>query len=216
MLTSLRTPVALAATLVLLLAAGPDLKSRKPGRPEAVELPPLNESVIAFAREQLGKKVGNGECTALVVEAFRNAGARRFPLKRSDGDFVWGRPVATFRESLPGDVVQFRDAVFQGKTSLSKRRWFSWRYEYPHHSAIVAEVRERGDVVTFLHQNVGAGDAPEDEKKRVQEVTLRPGSLQKGGKLWIYRPVGRDEPLGEPEAPPPEPSNTEGVPPADR
>ena len=35
--------------------------------------------------------------TALVVEAFRKAGARRFPLRDPDGDFVWGRPVASFR-----------------------------------------------------------------------------------------------------------------------
>ncbi len=162
------------------------------------EVPELNRQVVAFVRAHVGQKVGNGECTLLAVEALKAAGARARPLNRGGGDYVWGRAVDSFREALPGDVLQFRDAVFQGKRYVSSRRWVSWRNEYPHHTAIVASVRERGKVVVVWHQNIGAADADEAERKIVTETTLRPDSLQKGGKVWIYRPIAKDAPIGDP------------------
>jgi hypothetical protein len=169
-------------------------------------LPPLNSSVAAFAREKLGQQVGNGECTSLAVEALAHAGARKTPENPGDGNYVWGDPIASFREALPGDVVQFRDAVFRGRRPLSGRRWESWHQEYPHHTAIVSGIRDQGRVVTILHQNISKKGAAEDRTKLVSESTIRPESLQKGGKVWIYRPVpfGRtsprpdDSPAGDP------------------
>ena len=179
--------LALTATLgVLLVAAGAGDD----------EVPPLNRKVVAFARVRIGRTVGNGECTTLAVEALRSAGAGGRPLNRGDGDYVWGRPVDSFREALPGDVVQFRDAVFQGKLRVTSRRSVSWRYSYPHHTAIIAEVRERGRVVALLHQNVGPDNVSDAARKVVSETTIRPDSLQKGGKVWIYRPLSRDSPTG--------------------
>lgn len=170
---------------------------------EPASSPDLNERVLSFAREQVGRKVGNGECTSLAVAALRSAGARAVPRNPGDGDYVWGRPVASFREAQPGDVIQFRDAVFQGRRWISKRRWVTWRQTYPHHTAIVAEVRERGAAVVVLHQNAGAAGTPEDERRTVSESTIRTGSLQKGGKVWIYRPVPPGEPLDTPAPGPP-------------
>jgi hypothetical protein len=122
----------------------------------------------------------------------RSAGAKRYPFDPS-GDFVWGRPVASFKEALPGDILQFRNAVFQGKRWITKRRWVSWHHEYPHHTGIVLEVREGGRVVAILHQNVGAHDADDATKQVVQEASIRPESLQEGGAVAIFRPVARDE-----------------------
>ncbi len=153
----------------------------------------MNEKVIEYVRGHIGEKVDNGLCTSLATEALRHAGAKRFPFDPG-GDFVWGRPVESFREALPGDVVQFRDAVFKGKSYVSSRRWVTWHYEYPHHTAIVSEVREEGKVVVFLHQNVGPEGASVEKKQTVTETTIRADSLQKGGRVWIYRPVARDEP----------------------
>jgi hypothetical protein len=160
--------------------------------PPAVPIPPLNQKVLEFSRERLGKKVGDGQCISLADEAVRFAGAKRYPFDRS-GDYVWGRPVASFKEALPGDILQFRNAVFQGKRWISKRRWVSWHYEYPHHTAIVFEVREGGQVVAILHQNVGEHDAADETKQVVQEGSIRPDSLQAGGSVAIFRPVARDE-----------------------
>ena len=171
-----------AAVVALALAA----------TPPAVPIPPLNQKVLEFARERIGKKVADGQCLSLAVEALRYAGAKRYPFDPS-GDFVWGRPVASFKEALPGDILQFRNAVFQGKRWITKRRWVSWHHEYPHHTAIVSEVREGGRVVAILHQNVGAHDADDATKQVVQEASIRPESLQDGGAVAIYRPVARDE-----------------------
>ena len=160
--------------------------------PPKVPIPPLNQKVLEFARERIGKKVDDGQCLSLAVEALRYAGAKRYPFDPS-GDYVWGRPIASFKEALPGDILQFRNAVFQGKRWISKRRWVSWHHEYPHHTAIVSEVSEGGRVVAILHQNVGAHDADDAEKQVVQEASIRPESLQAGGSVAIFRPVARDE-----------------------
>jgi hypothetical protein len=160
--------------------------------PPAVPNPPLNQKVLEFTRERIGKKVADGQCLSLAVEALRSAGAKVYPFDQS-GDYVWGRPVASFKEALPGDILQFRNAVFQGKRWITKRRWVSWHYEYPHHTAIVSEVREKGRMVTILHQNVGAHDADDATKQVVQEASIRPESLQDGGSIAIFRPVASDE-----------------------
>jgi hypothetical protein len=171
-----------AAAVAIALAAAPP----------KVPIPPLNQKVLEFARERIGKKVADGQCLSLAVEALQYAGAKRYPFPPS-GDFVWGRPVASFKEALPGDILQFRNAVFEGKRWITKRRWVSWHHEYPHHTAIVSEVREEGRVVAILHQNVGEHDADDATKQVVQEASIRPESLQAGGAVTIYRPVSRDE-----------------------
>ena len=155
-------------------------------------IPPLNQKVLEFTRERIGKKVDDGQCISLAVEALRFAGAKRYPFDPS-GDYVWGRPIASFKEALPGDILQFRNAVFQGKRWITKRRWVSWHYEYPHHTAIVSDVREGGRVVAMLHQNVGAHDDDDATKQVVQEASIRPESLQPGGSVAIFRPVARDK-----------------------
>ncbi|GAC1464591.1 MAG: hypothetical protein NVSMB9_03420 [Isosphaeraceae bacterium] len=188
--------------LSLARAAPPDVPQARDGSRGAVEVPALNRKVLAFAREHLGRKVANGECTSLAIEAYRSAGARRFRLDGRDGNYVWGRPVASFRESIPGDVVQFRDAVYRGKTRLPRGRWRSWRESYPHHTAVIADVREEGRRITLLHQNIGPEDATDAEKKVVRETTLRSDSLQKGGQVWIYRPIPLEEPESSRAAPP--------------
>ena len=149
----------------------------------------LNEKVVAFARSNLGKKVGNGDCTTLAVAALRDSGARMFSLRRADGDYVWGELVESSKEARPGDILQFRDAVFKGRQRFSGGRWISWSYEYHHHTAIVGGVKMDGKVLIVLHQNVGGKDASEDQKRTVQEGTLRMDSLQKGGWVRIYRPL---------------------------
>jgi hypothetical protein len=160
--------------------------------PPVLPIPPLNQKVLEFASERIGKKVDDGQCISLAVEALRYSGAKRYPFEPS-GDYVWGRPVASFKEALPGDILQFRNAVFEGKRWVTKRRWVSWHYEYPHHTAIVSEVREGGRVVAILHQNVGAHDADDATKQVVQEASIRPESLQAGGSVAIFRPVAHDE-----------------------
>ena len=163
------------------------------GKAAAVELPTLNRKVVEYATGRVGEKVGDGQCTALASSALRFAGARRFPFGGTGGDYVWGRPVGSFREAIPGDVVQFRDAVYEGKAWVTPRRWVSWHQAYPHHTAIVSGVRDGGKVVVLLHQNVGPDGASVEKKQVVSETTLRADSLMDGGHVWIYRPVAPDD-----------------------
>jgi hypothetical protein len=152
-------------------------------------LPPLNAKVLEFAREHQGKQVGDGQCLALAVEALSHAGAKRYPVEGA-GDFVWGRRLDSTAEALPGDVLQFRDAVFKGeKVTSSSRRW--WTHTFAHHTAVVARVRKtkKGLLVTVLHQNVGPTGRDESRRKVVQETTLNMAELQPGGHVWAYRPV---------------------------
>jgi hypothetical protein len=157
----------------------------------AAALPALNEKIVAFARENVGKPVGDGVCITLAIRALRQAGAKAFPLDRADGDYVWGLPVERYEDALPGDILQFRDAVFDGRRTTSRRTVW-WHEEYPHHTAVLSAVSERGNVLTILHQNVGGKGKSDAEKKVVQEATLRMDSLQKGGWVRIYRPMAED------------------------
>ena len=85
-------------------------------------------------------------------------------------------------EVLPGDIVQLRDAVLVGKIGGD-----TFEYVYPLHTAIVAAVKNEGKVVELLHQNVGAFNARDEDRRKVQRTTLRFGDLKKGT-AKIYRP----------------------------
>jgi hypothetical protein len=168
--------------------AGPQKKSEPP------PLPPLNEKVVEFARENLGKPVGDGICITLAVDALREANAWRGSLRDPRGDYEWGELVPDLKDVLPGDILQFRDAVFHGSRSLGGGRRTTWHQEYPHHTAIVARVEKGGKLITIYHQNVVTKGKAESEKGNVQEGELRMDSLQKGGWIRAYRPAPPDKP----------------------
>jgi hypothetical protein len=152
-------------------------------------LPELNEKVLTFARAKLGTSVGDGNCSALAIAALKSAGARYYPWSQRSGALRWGEPVGSFKEALPGDILQFENAVLQGKKFVTRQRWVSWHHEYPHHTAIVARVSDGGKVVVVLHQNVAMKGKDEKETLNVQETTLPMESLQSGGSIHIFRPV---------------------------
>ncbi len=197
-------PFHVAGVLLLLLmltvsveAGKPAGKSsRSPGNTLPV-LPPLNEKVLTYAREQVGQRVGDGSCATLAIAALKASGAKAYPDSRAEGGLVWGEPVASFQEALPGDILQFENAVFHGRQNLAGGRWISWHHEYPHHTAIVSRVAQRGKVFAILQQNVTItwkGQEPDEAAKGVQETTLRLDSLRKGGSLKLYRPVPATRP----------------------
>jgi hypothetical protein len=152
-------------------------------------LPELNEKVLAFARAKVGTSVGDGSCTSLAIAALKDAGAQRYPWSQRSGALTWGQPVVSFKDALPGDILQFENAVFHGKKFVSRQRWISWHHEYPHHTAIVARVSDGGNVVVVLHQNVAMKGKDEKETLNVQETALPIDSLQSGGSIHIFRPV---------------------------
>jgi hypothetical protein len=184
------------------LAVADDPDSKKTS--SSSKLPKVNSAIVAFAREQLGKSVGDGECTTLVVHALRAGNAECQPEGGLNGDYVWGTLVEARSEVLPGDILQFRDAEFSGSRRVARDGHVFlniYKRTMPHHTAIVEEVRERGRVLVVLHQNVGDEDTSEEARRRVHRDVLRLRELQKGT-VKAYRPIEQaDEPLTS-EAPP--------------
>lgn len=156
--------------------------------------PTAGERVLAFAKEKVGEQVGDGECATLVVQALRAAGAKPFGTYKDapdKGDYVWGRYVYTTGvkdgeryekkaadrgKPAPGDVVQFRDAKFEGRTPGGG----TYTAAAPHHTAVVAKVSADGKTWTLLHQNWNGN-------RTVAEWELKPADL-KSGWLRVYRP----------------------------
>jgi hypothetical protein len=137
--------------------------------------PALNQKVLKYARSQMGRQVGNGECWTLVDQALRAAGARR-PGTANYATYVFGKRIS--RQALqPGDVIQF-----EGVTFKHTDRNGSWSTnDYPHHTAIVAAVR--GSRITLLNQNVNGN-------RTVQLSTINMADFQ-GGTMTYFRPQPR-------------------------
>ena len=140
---------------------------------EARALPAsLNQRIADFAKSQMGKKVGHGECWDLAAEALTSAGAVW------DGKYAWGLVIDPEKDAvLPGDVVQFENVVFEWQEGTSL-----YREDMPHHTAIIIEVKSSG-VYVIAQQNFG----PQGRKVSSGGLVL---AHKKKGKLTVYRPKG--------------------------
>ncbi|MEM7383792.1 MAG: hypothetical protein AAF514_02510, partial [Verrucomicrobiota bacterium] len=121
------------------------------------------EKISGFAEENLGKKVGDGECWTLADEAFRAAGVQR---PGSDSR-VWGREVNWKKEKArPGDILELESAHFSNGARSAEK-----------HTAIIIKCRRKG-VLTVCHQNWGG-----------KEVTRMEFNLKgmTSGRATIYR-----------------------------
>jgi hypothetical protein len=174
----------------------PSTNSEKPSAPAGGKPLPLatpeKDQIIKFCRENMGKQVGNGQCTELAKHAFRVAGAQSrqknpdFPDK---GDYVWGESIAclettgrglketgNLKDIQPGDVIQFRDVQMNGKKPIGRGHYTK---SFTHHTAVVSEVENRGRIVKVYHQNTGG-------RKFVVEHSLNLDDL-KAGWMRFYR-----------------------------
>jgi hypothetical protein len=140
---------------------------------------PLNDKVVEFARSKLGQRVGDGECSSLAAAALRYAGGR---VRRGDHG-NWGEELKSAREARAGDILQFENAVFVNSQFLDDGSLATETREFPHHTAVISQVRKRGKkpVLLILHQNVGG-------TKIVQEWSIDLAHMKRGS-LKVYRPV---------------------------
>jgi hypothetical protein len=90
-------------------------------------------------------------------------------------------------DAIPGDLLQFRDATFVSRKRVPGSIQIETRL-FPHHTAIVSEVRNGGKVLMLLHQNVLLdGEDPSLEKLvREEPLTIAEHRL---GVVRAYRPV---------------------------
>lgn len=159
-------------------------------QPEAVK---RGQVIVQFAKERLGKKVGDGQCTSLVVPALQAVGAKTtldYGVNGPGKDYVWGQPVAKFDDVIPGDILQLRDAKFVTKIETETPSQILTEIRvvtFQHHTAIIAQHLGGGKVV-ILHQNYGPPEQDQAAKQVVQEMQLNLADKTEG-KIWIYRPV---------------------------
>jgi hypothetical protein len=154
----------------------------------------LGTRVKKFAQDRLGRKVGDGECATLAVEALRAADARTtfdYGVSGPDGDYRWGKLLARFDDAQPGDVIQYRDVKIVSTTTNRTRDGVTWTetrtQTMGHHTAIVS-ANLGGGKLRVLEQNVGPLDKGDAARKVVQENELNLSDMT-SGKVWIYRPV---------------------------
>jgi hypothetical protein len=122
----------------------------------------MNEKVLAFAEENLGKKIKNGFCGYLVTEALLSAGWNDAYTK--SGYAIYGKSIKK-EDLIPGDIVYYK------KTDGN-------------HVSIVKFVKENGELV-LLEQN--GAFKPKD--RMVREVEEDWGNTTyKGGEIIFYRP----------------------------
>lgn len=174
---------AVACSLFLLALLGPALLLH--GAEKS-----LLQKVLSFCQISKGRMVGNGQCSSLAQHALTAAGASSGG-EDTPGpeDYSWGRQIFYLahvstglktegqREDIkPGCIIQFRDVRWEGKTP----RGTYWM-DMEHHTAIVAAVEDKGNMLRIFHQNYG-------NNKLVTEAKLRLDDLRKGW-IRVYEPT---------------------------
>jgi len=134
-------------------------------------IPELNQGIIDFVTPKIKKKVGRGECWDLANEALLSIDAKW------NGKYVFGRLVDDKTECVfPGDIIQM-----ESLKTVKKEGNRTDIQEFPHHTAIIYEVKGPGKYV-LAHQNT------EFTGKKVGLSELDLAYVVKGH-FKIYRPV---------------------------
>jgi hypothetical protein len=184
--------MALAALACLCVAAAFS------GRGTAGQASTLGDRVLAFCREHKGKRVGNGECTTLVVAALRAAGGQTHGPRNPDANdepadgLNWGErvfvlerqagPLKTtgrIQDVRPGDIVQFRDTLLSGPDG----NFGTYTMRSHRHTAVVAQLDDSGTAIKIYHQNSNGHKIV--TARWIQLTDLRQGRFD------IYHPVPR-------------------------
>ena len=155
--------------------------------------PSLGEKIVDYCKSHKGQQVDRGECYDLAHQALRSAGAKTGGKDSpGEGDYTWGdlilvlesaktSPKATqgkLGDVRPGDILQFRDAKFEGPLRGRNGRYATIM---DHHTAVVSGVERQGKVVKIYQQN-------HNGKRVVLHDTLYTDDLKQGW-MRVYRPV---------------------------
>lgn len=171
---------------------GDDAGAARKGGSTAV----LGPKVLQFARERLGRRIGDGECFALADQALRHVRAKSaadFGPVTEEGDYVWGTAIS-LSDVQPGDIVQFRDYEYVRREEKDDGSWKERSESRPHHTAIVVSVDGNG-MLTVIDQNAPKGSVVRAIQLGFSDSTTRKGSttirVTVTGQVWFYRPQAR-------------------------
>ncbi len=134
-------------------------------------VPLLNQQVVEYTKQSIGKKIGRGECWDLAAGALNSIGAKW------DGNYVYGKKLDVKTDCIyPGDIIQFERVKLK-----YEKDGLNYVEEMSHHTAVVYEVKAKGSFV-LAHQNTRFSG---------RKVGLSPINLEDitKGKFKIYRPV---------------------------
>jgi len=134
------------------------------------QLPPLNQKIVNFVKENLNKTVDRGECWDLAAVPLEKFNAKW------DGKFTFGKPLDPDKDAiLPGDIIQFFDVVFEYKKGDAL-----YKETMGQHTAIVYKVIQKKEY-EIAHQNTS------EWGRVVKTSTINLKDL-KVGKIFFYRP----------------------------
>jgi hypothetical protein len=130
----------------------------------------INVQIIELVGKKIGRKVDRGECWDLAKYVLDETYAAW------DGMYKFGRILEKGECIMPGDIMQFEKLKTETLNNGVKSTEM-----FPHHTAIVYEVRNADEIV-LIHQNTGYTG------KKVGTSVFRFSTI-KTGKYMIYRPV---------------------------
>ena len=160
-----------------------------PRQPSKMELEARHDQVghqvVVLAQTRLGTSVGDGSSLAFIQEIFNklenclpSAGAR------SHGALIYSNfgnsSTKQFDEIRPGDIVAFRNAVFQGHGGLRGKA--ITEVGKPDHVAVIQEWNGSKKKLKVLEQR--------QESRRVSHGSYKIGEL-KSGEVHVFRPMPR-------------------------
>ena len=145
----------------------------------------VGHQIVALAKSRLGSSVGDGSPIAFIQEIFGklenclpSAGAR------SHGALVYSNignsSTRQFDEIRPGDVVAFRNSIFQAHAGI--RGKIVTEVGKPDHVAVITEWNGIKKKLKVLEQR--------QDSKRVAHSSYKIGDL-KSGEVHVFRPMPR-------------------------
>ena len=134
-------------------------------------IPEVNKKIIEFVNQNMGKKIGRGECWDLVAQALAYAGAKW------DGMWKFGKVVDYKKDKIyPGDIIQFTNV----KTEYTKDL-VTYYGSMLKHTAIVYKVKSKNEYVIAEQNTPHSGRTVGLGNINFNHITE--------GKFTIYRPV---------------------------
>jgi hypothetical protein len=156
----------------------------------------INQKVIAWAKGQLGKQVGRGECWDLADQALRKSGAHSSDSTEPDADYDWGEDIR-LGDAGPGDVLQFRD--YSVTTTTTTTMTFTdgtettetdeETMERPHHTALV-DTNPGNGWINVLEQNAPPkGRKVQKYKMATRSMDIPPKTVHKSVKNPVTKKI---------------------------
>lgn len=160
----------------------------------------ITAAVLRYAKQNLGRRIGRGECWDLADKALEESGGKcshDYGKVTPNANYVWGTLVS-LANAKSGDIIQYRNFTWTRRVTQKDGSWEESSGEYPHHTAILNG--KKGNSPSCWH--VYEQNWPANVKKvQLNTVFLKAGTfrmtnqasvtIKLTGRFWIYRPQSK-------------------------